>query len=294
VNSNQLKIFLSVAQTLNLTRASAELYITQPAVSYQLTELERELGARLFVRTSHNVELTTAGRSFLVRAREMIATESIAKSEVSDIANGNTGHLHILATQSAIEPLTSLLRIFSKEYPNIRVEHDIVTGSRMISSINEGNGDVFFSFESLLEEHAQLDRRILTKEHYRLMFANDYNLDVDINDLSSLEELPLVSEMSTEAPLLVKKIFKILEHRNFKPKKIHWCNSAIAMQIAVRAGLGFTVYPTSDSESGLSSSLRIIELEGDDASSDTSIGWCKDNTNEAVVIFMNTCKKHYL
>ncbi len=71
MNDRQLLCFLTVAQTCNFSRAARQLYITQPALSYQIHSLEKELGAELFERSTTYVRLTEAGCAFAGPAREM-------------------------------------------------------------------------------------------------------------------------------------------------------------------------------------------------------------------------------
>ena len=65
MDMNQLNYFISVAQTLNFTEAAKRNGITQPSISHHINELEKQLGARLFLRDRRSVTLTDAGREFL-------------------------------------------------------------------------------------------------------------------------------------------------------------------------------------------------------------------------------------
>jgi len=80
---HQLRIFESVARHLNITRASQELHMSQPAVSQQLKLLEEQCETRFVVRTNQGVELTERGRAFLDAIRPIVArvenVESIFK-----------------------------------------------------------------------------------------------------------------------------------------------------------------------------------------------------------------------
>jgi len=67
-----IRYFISVAENLNFTEASKQLFVAQPAVSQQIAYLEKKLGVKLFNRTKHYVQLTHAGSVFLRDAREMI------------------------------------------------------------------------------------------------------------------------------------------------------------------------------------------------------------------------------
>lgn len=64
MNLKQLRYFLIVAQEQQLTSAAKLLYIAQPPLSYQMKQLEKELGTKLFIRESHGITLTEAGKIF--------------------------------------------------------------------------------------------------------------------------------------------------------------------------------------------------------------------------------------
>ena len=68
MNDHQLLCFLTVSRTLNFTTAARELYCTQPALSYQIRSLEKELDLALFERSTTRVALTEAGRAFVPQA----------------------------------------------------------------------------------------------------------------------------------------------------------------------------------------------------------------------------------
>ena len=67
-----LRYFIAVAEHLNFTVASKELFVAQPAVSQQIALLEKKLGVKLFLRDKHSVQLTNAGAVFLKDAKEII------------------------------------------------------------------------------------------------------------------------------------------------------------------------------------------------------------------------------
>jgi DNA-binding transcriptional LysR family regulator len=68
-----LRYFVAVAEELHFTRAAARLYGAQQALSRDIARLERQLGVRLFTRTTRRVALTREGQRLLVRARELLA-----------------------------------------------------------------------------------------------------------------------------------------------------------------------------------------------------------------------------
>ena len=74
-----LKYFLTVAQIGNITKAANSMHLTQPTLSRQLQDLEKELGQKLFIRGNHNVTLTPEGMILRKRAEEII--ELVEKTE---------------------------------------------------------------------------------------------------------------------------------------------------------------------------------------------------------------------
>ena len=91
----QLEYFLKVAEQLNFSRAAESLYISQPALSYQIAELERELNAELFVRDRRKVSLTPAGEALMLPAREMLGQASILPDVIRKSQRRENGILRI-------------------------------------------------------------------------------------------------------------------------------------------------------------------------------------------------------
>lgn len=84
MNNTQLECFLAVANFLNFSRAAEQLQITQPAVSYQVSTLEDELGVKLFTRTSKTVQLTQAGAMFLQYAGEILKLMGLSRARMQE------------------------------------------------------------------------------------------------------------------------------------------------------------------------------------------------------------------
>ena len=86
MNDHQLLCFLTVSRTLNFSNAARELYCTQPALSYQIRSLEKELGTDLFQRSTTHVALTEAGRTLLPHAQEIYRRFLNARNELRPYA----------------------------------------------------------------------------------------------------------------------------------------------------------------------------------------------------------------
>ncbi len=102
VEIRHLRCFLAIAEDRNVTRASARLHISQPALSRTLAQLEQRLGVQLVTRTTHHLDLTGAGRSFEVSAREAVRLFDVTiASAAGGIAPLRFGHAWSTATHTA-------------------------------------------------------------------------------------------------------------------------------------------------------------------------------------------------
>ncbi|MGY0627447.1 MAG: LysR family transcriptional regulator, partial [Paraglaciecola chathamensis] len=96
-----LKTFVAVATYRSFSGAARALYTVQPAVSRQISELENELGVKLFWRNTREVKLTSAGEALLVESNRLIALQQSAIEKVRRVAKGETGQLRIGYISSA-------------------------------------------------------------------------------------------------------------------------------------------------------------------------------------------------
>ena len=124
MNMNNLKIFIKVAEKMNITEASKELFISQPAVSKAVKNLETSLNIRLFNRDKHNgLMLTEAGKEILLLARQMIAIENniyqIADQE-NKLLRGKVKVGSFPAASANLLPET--IAFFRANYPLVRIE----------------------------------------------------------------------------------------------------------------------------------------------------------------------------
>jgi len=117
-----LRYFLAVAEELHFARAAERLHIDQSPLSRAVKELEEELGARLFVRTTRSTQLTRAGRLFLEHVPRVFASIEQARDSVRSAANGFHGQLRI-ALSDGITPsrLPALLAQCREEDPEVEV-----------------------------------------------------------------------------------------------------------------------------------------------------------------------------
>ncbi len=116
----QIRYFVAVAEELHFGRAARRVHVAQPALSKQVMNLERELGARLLARRGRKVELTEAGRVFLERA--LVILEGVAEAELAAAraGRGETGRLTVGFTGMALYGAAPrIVRAFGERHPGV-------------------------------------------------------------------------------------------------------------------------------------------------------------------------------
>ncbi|HJP64620.1 MAG TPA: LysR substrate-binding domain-containing protein [Mucilaginibacter sp.] len=116
----RLRVFYTVAQRLSFTKAAGELFITQPAVTKHIKELEQQLNAQLFKRNGNNITLTPAGKILLQYAEKIFHTYTELETELAQLNNMEAGTLHIGGSTTVAQTiLPRLLALFKKTYPAV-------------------------------------------------------------------------------------------------------------------------------------------------------------------------------
>jgi DNA-binding transcriptional LysR family regulator len=117
----QLRYVVAVAEEQNFTRAAARAHVAQPAISQQIAQIERELGAPLFERSPRGVALTPAGAAFLPHARAALAAATAGGDAVRTLRGELAGELTIGTIPSPSDWLVRQLRAYRNRHPAVRV-----------------------------------------------------------------------------------------------------------------------------------------------------------------------------
>ncbi|MFF1930526.1 LysR family transcriptional regulator [Streptomyces sp. NPDC058228] len=141
----QMRYVVAVADLRNFTRAAKKCLVVQSALSHQIARLEKELGARLFDRTSRHVRLTAAGEAFLPAARQALDAAERARAEVAAAAGEVSGRLAIgaIPTLCAVD-IPAALREFHLRHPKVRIDLKEGPSKDLVQEVQDGTLDVAF------------------------------------------------------------------------------------------------------------------------------------------------------
>jgi DNA-binding transcriptional LysR family regulator len=142
----QLRAFLAIAETGTFTAAAERVHVTQAAISMQIRQLERETGAKLFVRAPRRVILTEAGEKLLDRAQLILREYDAALEELAALTGAEKGRLRIGSASAMVsaDPLPQILKELKKTHPGVETSVASGTSTELVQRILSGELDAAF------------------------------------------------------------------------------------------------------------------------------------------------------
>lgn len=143
MNFHQLRIFDAVARHRSYTRAAQELHLTQPAVSAQVRELERALGASFFERVGRQITFTEAGRELHAYARRILDLVAETRTAMEDLKRLARGRVTLAAVSTAgAYVVPPLLGAFRTRYPGIVISLEVVNRAAVHRRLADNDVDL--------------------------------------------------------------------------------------------------------------------------------------------------------
>ncbi|WP_256009666.1 LysR substrate-binding domain-containing protein [Desertivirga xinjiangensis] len=220
----RLEVFYTVARRLSFTKAAHELFITQPAVTKHIHELEEEYQAKLFERNGNRIALTQAGSILLKHTEQIFSIYRQAKFEINTISNRSNGILRLGASTTISQYLIPpLLAQFHDKFPGIRI--NLINGNTELieQALIKKEIDL-----GLIEGHTknpQISYSEFVKDEIVLVCSNKHPLakSAEIR-LEQLQRIPLILRERGSGTL------EVLEHF-LEPLKLKLSDLQIEMQL---------------------------------------------------------------
>ena len=242
----RLRYFVAVAEALHFGRAAARLHISQPPLSRQIQQLEREIGVLLFRRSKRRVELTDAGSYLLDEAREMLAKAETLAVRTRRVESGETGRL-TLGFISTVDYsiLPGLLSAYRAAHPGVTLELRELTSDVQLRELHEGRIDAGMMLAPV-DDTALAMLPLLLEPLVAALPADDpLARSRAALSLTSLAGRPFVIFPRSAATGLYDAIIEFCRRCGFTPRI---AQEAIQMQTIVSlvsAGLGVALVPAS-------------------------------------------------
>jgi DNA-binding transcriptional LysR family regulator len=190
VELQQMRYVIAVAETNSFTRAAQRCLVVQSALSHQIARLEKELGARLFERTSRRVRLTAAGAAFLPAARQCLDAAERAVAEVAAAVGEVRGHLSVGLIPSVVAvDVPAVLREFHRRHPKARISLQVGASDELVERVGRGEIEVAFLGIPATARPRGVNARELGRERLVAVVPPDHPLageaSVDLRRLSA-------------------------------------------------------------------------------------------------------------
>ncbi len=238
----QLRTFRAVAENLNFTKASEQLFLTQSAVSHQIKSLEEEFGVPLFIRGKSGVTLTDAGKKALKYAENILSEAEKMREFVAGREKSLAGRVRVAAaTQALVYLFAPLFEEFMDSFDSVElVFRTTVSTEQTVEDILNGVADV--GFASLAVYSPNLEVVELFEDGLVLVCGKKHKLaqktEVSIKRLA--EERWILFERGSSIRRATDDFFK---NKKIKPETALESNDTYFIKIMIEHGLGISLLP---------------------------------------------------
>jgi DNA-binding transcriptional LysR family regulator len=263
---DQLRILKAIAAEGSFKRAADSLYVSQPAVSLQVQNLERQLDVPLFDRGGRRAQLTEAGHLLLEYGDRILALCQETCRAIEDLQNLQGGTLIIGASQTTGTYLMpKLIGVFRHVYPDVAVQLHVHSTRRTCWSVVNGQVDLaIIGGEVPLELQSSLEIAPYAEDELALVLPVFHPLAQ--KDTVQREDLYRLGFITLDAQSTIRKVIdQILVRGNIDPRllKVEMeLNSIEAIKNAVQSGLGAAFISVSAIEKELKlGALKRVNIE---------------------------------
>ncbi len=238
----QLRTFAAVAETLNFTKASEKLYLTQSAVSHQMKALEEELGVPLFIRAKSGVILTDAGKIALEYAHRILNEAEEMRESVAGPEKALAGRVRVAAaTQALVYLFAPFFEEFMDAFEAVElVFRTTVSTQQTVEDILEGVADVgfasFANYSPVLQVVELFDDELVLVVGKKHRFAGI--AEVSIKQLE--KEKWILFERGASIRRATDDFFKKVK---IEPETALESNDTYFVKIMIERGLGVSLMP---------------------------------------------------
>jgi len=286
---NQLRIFLKVAQTLNITRASEELHLSQPAVSIQLKNFQDQFKIPLFETINKKLYITDFGHEIIEAAEKIVHEIDEIENKVHAHQGQLTGKLKlsVVSTGKYIAPY--FLTDFIKNNPGIELVMDVTNKVQVLQSLESNKID--FALVSVLPEYLQIEKIELMQNKLFVVGGKDNTYNNKNYDWKILKEIPLIYREEGSGTRYVMESF-IKKNKLTVTKKMELTSNEAVKQ-AVIAGLGYSIMPLIGIRNEIQNKqIQIIPVKGFPIQSIWTLIWLKKKKLSPVATaYLNHLKK---
>lgn len=236
MNILSLRYFITIAEHGSITRAAAELHITQPALTRHVAHLEDQLRVKLLMRHGRGVRLTESGRLLSARAQAILADIDVLSEELLARQTEPQGELSVGLPWSWSEGITApVVKQFNDQYPGVRLTV-ITDSSETLESMLKAHY-IDFAVLTMIEDDPEIDSRPIVHDRLYLLGARGSGLEqLDEVPIADLAVRPMIHQHN--ATVSVKRLTQRLSRLGLSQNAVIKTSSSMMLELA-ELGLGF-------------------------------------------------------
>lgn len=247
ITFQQIEAFISIAETLNLSKSAKALYTSQPSLSRQLSKFEALLNTKLFSRSNRGVVLTPEGEYLYNELLPVYHKMRLALHNVQNVRAQSNKTLRI-GSHTASDMMYDFDRVkigikqFSKIHPEIDVIESIYEFKELRQALIYGEVDIIFSVSVGLEDLNNVTRRCISALDLHIAMSQNHALaKCESLDIRALNNEVFIFPSSKDTQTRRNNELEQCNHIGFSPKSIQYLPNLSSVIKAVRSCSGMTM-----------------------------------------------------
>jgi DNA-binding transcriptional LysR family regulator len=270
---HQLALFLKVIETQSITKTAEAMHLSQPAVSIQLKNFQKQFFIPLIEIINKRVYVTEFGHEIAESAQNIINELKSIDDRLVKYNGSLTGTLKIASVSTGKYVIPYFLSSFLKENENIELRLDVSNKWKVVETLEKNETD--FALVSVLPKQLQLNKIELMPNLLFMVGNTELVNEKKLVNKPILEKLPLIYREEGSATRIAMENF--IEKNKIKVRKKIQLTSNEAVKQAVIAGIGYSIMPMIGIKNELKNKqLQIIPVKGLPLKSTWNIVWLKN------------------
>ncbi|MBR5571738.1 MAG: LysR family transcriptional regulator [Oscillospiraceae bacterium] len=287
MNDLQIKYFLKAAQRLNFSEAAKELFITQPALSQQITAIEKELNMQLFIRDKNKLRLTPAAIVLMQELPKCSRMMQEAFERARIISDGHSAILKmgVLEGQILSPNFRAAYHAFEAAYPNIHIEFTMDSFSGLRKGLDEKKLDIAFTINFDIKNSPSYLWVTTDVDTCAVFAAKSHPLnEKKVHSWKDLKDETIVLVDGEDSAIVQEMVLADCEDAGFIPKFL-LAHSLNEQMLWIDAGRGVGI---SNTDSYLYANPNVCCLKEMPIKGNYFVlAWHRENINSAIALFTN-------
>jgi|TARA_B110000027_G_scaffold82849_1_gene88027 DNA-binding transcriptional LysR family regulator len=242
MDNQNLKAFITVANSGSFSESAEQLHLTQSAISKRIAQLEHQIGKKLFDRIARQVTLTEAGTKLLPRALRILQEYENALQAINDLSGEASGTLRLaISHHLGLHRLPPVLKQFAQQYPKVTLDIEFMDSEKAYEQVLHGQSEVAI-ITLALESHHNIHSQKIWNDPLRFICAQDHPLaTLTKPELKDLAEYPIILPgLNTYTGRIIQNLF---QQEGIPLKAPMSTNYLETISTMVEIGLGWSVLP---------------------------------------------------